>query len=134
MPALLDLHAPPAALSESLIVSVDAPAEDLRAAIARLDVAGVRTLGADARGRVLALALRPGVELVWDLRVEPGDDDGSFLCSTRRYVVADAEALAELRGAWGHLRGVADALARRTVRAVALAAAEVPARELALAA
>jgi hypothetical protein len=116
-------------ITESLVLHVDAAPPEVLAAVDRMGgdpFAGVRELGGGPRERRFALTWSPAygtsVDVTWDLRVEPDEDDGSYLCSTRRFHAADDASRDALDAGWGNVRAVADAVARRTLRTVKRAA------------
>ena len=103
-------------ISESLVIHVDAaPAEVLGA---------VERVGHDPFAGV---ALSPGTDIVWDLDVEPDEDGGSYLASTRRFAPADDAAREALLVDWRNVRAVADTVARHTLRTIKRAAEQRPA-------
>jgi hypothetical protein len=61
-----------------------------------------------------------GVDADWDLRVEPGGEDGIALLSSRvRFLTGD-----DIPAAWGTISAAADALARRALAIVKASAEE----------
>ncbi len=137
MTRLIDIRAPRYDVTESLVLHVDAgPAEVLDAVdrLGRDPHAGVQALGSRRRERLFGLAWHPKpgtrarVDIVWDVSVEPDEDGGSYLSSTRRFVAGDAIAREALLSQWRYVRPVADTVARRTLRAIKHAAEERPVR------
>jgi hypothetical protein len=114
-------------ISESLVLHVDAAPLDVLAAVDRLGrdpFAGVREIGE----REFAVTWHPAygttVDVTWDLRVEPDEDGGSYLSSTRSFHPADAASREALLANWRNVRAVAHTVARRTLRTIKRAAEE----------
>jgi len=114
------------AVSESLTVTVDAPAAETRAALARADLTGParRALSALALDGVRldgeTLTWRMGASYVragWELHVADADEV-SRLTVVTRLSAGDAEARARLLDAWPLLGPLIDAWARRAARTV----------------
>jgi hypothetical protein len=135
MTRLIDVHAPQYDVSDSLVLHVDAAPDDVLNAVDSLrrdPFAGMRTLGLGARERLFGLTWhpRPGapgrVDVVWDIRVEPDEDGGSYLSSTRRFIPGDETARADLRPHWRFVGRVAETIAQSTLRTIKRAAEERP--------
>jgi hypothetical protein len=133
MTRLIDAHAPQHDISDSLVLHVDAAPAAVLAAVDRLGPdphAGVKPLGRSHRERLFGLTWRPTpsapgrVDVVWDLRVEPDEDGGSYLSSTRRFIAGDEAARADLRAQWRYVGPAAAGIARQTLRSVRRAAEE----------
>jgi hypothetical protein len=100
-------------ISNLRVVTVHAEPAAVRAAVARPGPAhaaldAIRTLGVDAD---------------WELRVEPGGEDGTAMLSSRvRFLTGD-----DIPAAWGAISAASDALARRAL-AIVKASAETGVR------
>jgi hypothetical protein len=138
MTRLIDVHAPQHDISETLVVHVDAAPADVLDTLDRLGLhrdpfAGVKALAAGRDERLYGLTWHPApgiagrVDVVWDLRVEPDEDAGSYLSSTRRFTPSDGTAREALRSHWRNVRASADTIARRTLRTIKRAVEEQPA-------
>ncbi len=146
-PRLLDTYAPRFDITQTQVVMVDAHPATVAAALETLPLsntaaAAIEALGITdrlaagpaqlaARGayeRVYGLLWRlapgaPGhINVIWDVDVRPGADDGAVLASTVRFVATDDPARASLLTAWGLVGAIATVLSKRalaTVRAYA---------------
>ncbi len=135
MHRLIDVHAPQHDVCECLVVHVNAETSDVLdvidrdPAIARDPFAGVKVLGRSRRERLFGLTWSPvpgagSVDVVWDLRVEAGEDGCCHLSSTRRFIASDDAAREALRSNWRQIRGSADMIARLALRTIKRAAEE----------
>jgi hypothetical protein len=132
MTTLIDVHAPQHDISEVFVLHVDASPADVLAAIDRLElghtVPGSEAIARRRRERVFGLQWHPEhrssgqVDVIWDLRVEPDAEDGSFLSSTRRFVANDDAARERLASSWSVLGPAASTIAKRSLRMVKRAA------------
>jgi hypothetical protein len=127
MTRLIDVHAPEHDISESPVLYVHAAAADVLDAVDKLAhdaFPGARALGRGRLERLFGLTWHPRpaapgrVDIIWDLRVKPDGDGGTYLSSTRRFVASDDSARADFRSSWRPIRLSADAIARRTLRAI----------------
>jgi hypothetical protein len=103
-------------ISESLVIHVDAAPAEVLGAVDRL-----------GRDPFAGKQLLRGIDVLWDVRVEPDEHDGSYLASTRRFTPADDAAHAALLADWAAVRAGADTIARRTLRTIKRAAEHRPA-------
>jgi hypothetical protein len=135
MTRLIDVHTPQCDVSESLVLHIDAAPAHVLAVVDTLDaarrpIAGAEMLGHARDERLFGMTWLPEpgaaghVDVVWDIRVESDGDDGTYLSSTRCFTAGDDAARNRLLSRWRAVRTTADAVARRTARAIKRVAEE----------
>jgi hypothetical protein len=83
--------------------------------VGRLDGVAAERVGP----RDLGAFDRPGyIKVIWDVRVEAGDETGTILSTTTRFVSTDHSSRERLGAAWGVLGPVSAALSKRALAAV----------------
>ena len=144
MARLIDTYAPTFDVTDTRVVLVDAsPAAVLAAGerlAGRLALAPAR-LGSREGEHVYGMAAG-SLNVIWDVRVEPGPDSGTTLSMTTRFVCTDHASRERLRAAWAVVGPASAALSKRALAAVKrhaefgdeLASARAEASTLALAA